>query len=77
MWYHYNTATQQDELKIRWVGMSTTDDAVIMNVSAPWSDIGINRGADDKSCSPTPGENLKGNNVYVLDINYNKVKIQT
>jgi len=73
-WYYDNTAINQDQLKIRWVGMSTTDDPVIMNVSVPWH-IGTNSGGDDKTCSSQSDENLKGGTTWVLEIKYNGVDI--
>ena len=53
MWYYPNTTFNpaQDQIKIRWDDMSTTDYAVIMNVTNAW-DIGDNGGNpnDDNKC---------------------------
>ncbi len=70
MWYDDSLQS----LRIRWVGMSTTDEAVIIGVSVPWNCIGENDPVDDDlSCSDVSGENIKGGTACVLEINYNRV----
>lgn len=74
MWYFFNATIQGDQLKIRWDGMSTTDSPVLINTTVPWN-IGDNAGGNNQKCSNTPGDNLKGNNVYVFEIKSNAVDI--
>jgi len=75
MWYNLNGT--QDELRVRWKGMSTTDGPVIINVSTAWN-IGDNNippaPIDEFSCDPGDAENLKGGNAYAFEIKANGIE---
>jgi hypothetical protein len=65
MWYYDDTALSQDQIKVRWTGMSTTDDPVIINVNASWG-IGDNNGpVNDKTCTD---HSISGNTVLLLEV---------
>jgi hypothetical protein len=72
LWYYYNITFQQEQIKIRWVDMSTTDKAVIMNVTMDWNGIGNNDGpSNDEKC--VEDKSTKGKNTLLLRITQDSV----
>jgi len=66
MWYYKDN----EQLKIRWIGMSATEKPAEIGVSVDWN-IGDNNGETDY-CTD---ESLKGGTICVFEVNYNAVDI--